>query len=69
MVEKFNEYVHDPEQFSKIFSELGFSYVDDGCEGDCYACEKKNGCTVYDNIKDASKSRKSRKKVIPLKRN
>ena len=35
MVEKFDEYLHDPDQFHKIFSELGFSYVNDGCTGAC----------------------------------
>ncbi len=70
MVEKFDQYVHDPEQFSKILSELGFSYVDDSCDGYCYACEKKQVCTVYTSTKewDSPKSKKSRKKVIPLKR-
>jgi ssDNA-specific exonuclease RecJ len=30
VVKEFDRYVHDPDQFHKIFSELGFSYVDDG---------------------------------------
>ncbi|MFV1975079.1 MAG: hypothetical protein ACC651_04985 [Candidatus Scalindua sp.] len=30
-VEKFEQYFNDPEQFNKIFTELGFTYVDDGC--------------------------------------
>ena len=69
-VEKFGKYLHDPEQFNKIFSELGFSYVDDECEGDCPHCEKKNDCTVYADTKDwdSPKSKKSKKNVIPLKR-
>jgi hypothetical protein len=67
IVEKFDEYMHDPEQLNKIFSELGFSYVDDECEGDCPHCEKKNSCTVYANTKDSPKSKKSKKNIIPLK--
>ncbi len=30
VVKEFDKYFHDPDQFYKIFSELGFSYVDDG---------------------------------------
>jgi hypothetical protein len=69
-VEKFDKYMHDPEQFNKIFSELGFSYVDDWCEGNCPHCEKKNNCTVYADNKDWDypKSKKSKKNIIPLKR-
>ena len=69
-IEKLGKYQHDPKQFNKIFSELGFSYADDGCEGDCYACEKKNGCTMYADIKnwDSPQSKRGKKNVIPLKR-
>jgi hypothetical protein len=38
VVKEFDKYFHDPEQFYKIFSELGFSYVDDGCDGACDHC-------------------------------
>jgi adenylate cyclase class IV len=30
VVKEFDKSFHDPDQFYKIFSELGFSYVDDG---------------------------------------
>jgi hypothetical protein len=50
VVREFDEYVHDPDQFHKIFSELGFSYVDDGCDGDCDACKKATTCEVYAEI-------------------
>jgi len=49
-VEKFEKYCGDPEQYYKIFSELGFSYVDDGCDGYCPECEKKDRCEVYPEI-------------------
>ncbi len=39
-VEKFEQYFNDPEQFHKIFTELGFTYVDDGCEGFCPECKQ-----------------------------
>ena len=50
-VEKFDKYFHDPDQFHKIFSELGFSYVDDGCTGACECCERKDTCDTYAEIK------------------
>ncbi len=50
-LEKFEQYFHDPEQFYKIFSELGFSYVDDGCTGACECCERKDTCETYAEIK------------------
>jgi hypothetical protein len=65
MVEKYDEYIHGPERFSKIFPELGSSYVDAGCEA---SRNKKNGCTVYASTKDSPKSKKNKKKVSPLKR-
>jgi hypothetical protein len=45
-VEKFQKYWNDPEQQYKIFSELGFIYVDDGCDGFCTACEQEDRCEV-----------------------
>lgn len=45
-VEKFEQYFNDPEQFHKIFTELGFIYVNDGCDDFCPECE------VYKEIKD-----------------
>jgi hypothetical protein len=50
-VEKFGEYMHDPEQHGKIFSELGFTFVDDVCEGECESCCTKADCTVYKSVK------------------
>ena len=51
-VEKFEQYYNDPEQHHKIFTELGFTYVDDGCDGFCPECEQKLECEVYDELKD-----------------
>lgn len=51
-VEKFDQYRADPEQFCKIFSELGFAYVDDGCDGVCPECERKARCEVYPELKE-----------------
>lgn len=51
-VEKFEEYSKDPEQCHKIFSELGFTYVEDGCDGFCPECEQKDTCQVYPELKD-----------------
>lgn len=51
-VEKFEEYYNDPDQKHKIFTELGFTYVDDGCDGFCPECEQKNICSVYPDLKD-----------------
>jgi len=50
--------VQDPEQYGKIFSELGFTYVDDGCDGECESCEQQSGCTVYPSIKECETSEK-----------
>jgi hypothetical protein len=51
-VEKFEKYYNDPEQHHKIFTELGFAYVDDGCDGFCPQCEQKQTCDLYDEFKD-----------------
>jgi len=50
-VEKFDKYFNDPEQFNKIFTELGFTYVEDGCDGFCPECEQMMKCEVYKEIK------------------
>ena len=50
-VEKFEQYWNDPEQFNKIFTELGFTYVDDGCDGFWPECEKMMKCAVYKELK------------------
>ncbi len=51
-VEKFERYYDDPEQHHKIYEELGFMYVDDGCDGFCPECEKMLKCEIYKEIKD-----------------
>lgn len=51
-VEKFERYFDDPEQFHKIFSELGFTYVEDGCDGFCPECEQMIKCEVYKETKE-----------------
>ena len=51
-VKKFEQYHVDPEQFHKIFTELGFAYVDDGCDGFCPECERKMRCEVYRELKN-----------------
>lgn len=43
-IQKFDEYFESDEHHAKIFSELGFSYIeDDGYEDYCDNCER-NGC-------------------------
>lgn len=49
-VRKFEKYAKDPDQQYKIFSELGFTYVDDGCDGYCPGCEQKDSCEVAPEI-------------------
>jgi len=51
-VKKFSQYYNNPKEFHKIFTELGFSYVNDGCDGFCPECEKKDNCETYLEIKD-----------------
>ena len=70
-VQKFGQYVQDPEQYGKIFSELGFTYVDDGCDGECESCEQQSGCSVYPSIKECETSEKKKqqlRKVVPFKK-
>ncbi len=54
-VEKFEKYDNDHEQFHKTFTELGFTYVEDGCEGFCPECEQMLRCEVYQEIKESWK--------------
>ena len=49
-VKKFTRYHKNPDEFSKIFTELGFSYVKDGCSGNCIPCKKKANCETYSEI-------------------
>ena len=51
-IEKFEQYYNDPDQYHKIFTELGFTYVDDGCDGFCPDCEQKMTCEAYEELKD-----------------
>ncbi len=46
-VNRFDEYHNDPEQHHKIFTDLGFAYVEDGCDGFCPECEQMLKCEVY----------------------
>jgi hypothetical protein len=41
-IEKFAEYFRDPEENHKIFTELGFSFVDDSCGGWCPNCRERD---------------------------
>jgi hypothetical protein len=69
-VEKFGEYVRDPEKHGKIFTELGFTFVDDGCEGDCDNCLTKSDCTVYPEVLKFEEKAKMKKpnRVLPFKK-
>ena len=51
-VKKFTQFHKNPDEFSKIFTELGFSYVKDGCSGNCIPCKKKQDCETYHKIKN-----------------
>ena len=51
-VKKFDHYYNNPKEFHKIFTELGFTYVDDGCDGYCPECEKRDHCETYEELKD-----------------
>jgi hypothetical protein len=33
--------MRDPQRQGKIFTELGFTFVDDKCEGDCGNCKRR----------------------------
>ena len=50
VVKEFDKYFHDSDQFYKIFSELGFSYVEDDCNGACDHCKRKDTCETYAEI-------------------
>ena len=49
-VERFEAYSADEVEYPKIFSELGFTFVDDGCGGTCPICENRQTCPVYPEI-------------------
>ncbi|MFO0793297.1 MAG: hypothetical protein U0586_04455 [Candidatus Brocadiaceae bacterium] len=51
-IEKFKQYLNDPEQHHNIFTEPGFTYIDDGCDGFCPKCKQKMTCEAYEELKD-----------------
>lgn len=50
-VERFEAYSRDEAEYPKIFSELGFTFVDDGCGGTCPICENRATCPTYPELK------------------
>jgi hypothetical protein len=55
-VKKFNPYLMNPKEFNKIFTELGFSYAEEDCGGNCIKCKKKDNCKTYTEIKNIFKN-------------
>lgn len=55
-IELFDRYHNDPDQYHKLFTELGFSYMVDECDFNCVDCENKPTCEIYAEIKDDKKS-------------
>jgi len=47
----FEAYSRDEAEYSKIFSELGFVFVDDGCDGYCPECPNQRTCEAYPELK------------------
>ena len=54
-VKKFNPYLMNPKKFNKIFTEPGFSNVEDDCGGNCINCKKKDSCKTYSKIRNVFK--------------
>jgi len=50
-VELFERYHNDPDQHHKLFTELGFSYIINYCDGNCADCNEKATCEVFAEIK------------------
>ena len=50
-VELFEAYSRDELDYPKIFSELGFTFVDDGCDGYCPECPNQRTCEAYPELK------------------
>lgn len=50
-VEAFNRCAQDKGEFPRIFSELGFTFVDDGCDGTCPDCDREATCEVVPELK------------------
>jgi hypothetical protein len=51
-IELFDRYHNAPDQYHKIFTELGFSFMVDECDGNCPDCKDKGTCEVFLKIKD-----------------
>jgi hypothetical protein len=51
-VKNFKHYHNRLDQYRKIFTELGFAYVNYRCSGFCPECEQKMRCLVYEELKD-----------------
>jgi len=41
----------DEAKYPKIFSELGFTFIDDGCDGFCPECPNQRTCDAYPELK------------------
>ncbi len=50
-VERFERCARDEALYGRLFSELGFTFIDDGCEGYCPDCERRAVCEVYPELK------------------
>ena len=59
-IDRFEEYSRDEEQYHKIFSELGFVFVEDGCDGYCPKCENRRTCPNYPELRVGWESLKPR---------
>jgi hypothetical protein len=51
-IELFERYHNDPDQYHKIFTELGFSYMADDCDGICKDCKENGDCEVFTKLKN-----------------
>ncbi len=49
---RFDEYHDDLEEFHEVFTELGFTSIDDGCDGFCPECKQITTCAVYRETKE-----------------
>lgn len=56
LIELFDRYYNDPDQYHKLFSELGFSYMVDECEGNCTDCKENTTCEIIAKIKNNDES-------------
>lgn len=50
-VKCFEAYSRSELDYPKIFSELGFTFVDDGCDGCCPECPNQRTCEAYPELK------------------